>query len=431
MDHWDHFINNLLTELDTLLSQQLGEILRHPLYKNLEARWSALETLARLPVNHQQVQLRILDCSWEELSDDLNNAMRIESSVLYQRIGQEELNTAGGQPFGLLIADYEPCADMLRFAEFPGFSTWDDLYTLQLVATLGAKCLCPVVTSLSEAFIGEGDEKITTSPVRLNRCFNEPEYASWNLLRQQDEARFLGVVWPPVKVRSAFDGVCDGFIYREEDPQEAMIWASGAWAFASVVMREFDRLNWFGYLRSCQAGQFHGGIVNLPGYSDEASGFLVMPQVRYRLSEGLESAWREQGFMPLSTGYMTEYLAFFDNNSVYQAGDSSDEKIGAMLQSTLMGCRFGHYLKVLIRSHIGGFDSVLEAETWLDRWLQNYCSEVDYGEDSIMARYPLRRASVELEEEGSSPGCYQCVIRLQPQFQYDYLASDIVVRTEL
>ncbi len=428
MDHWDRFISNLQAELDVLLSQQLGEILRHPLFKDLEARWSALESLAQLPVNHQQVRLRILDCSWDELSDDLNNAMQIESSVLYQRIGQEELNTAGGQPFGLLLADYQPCGGN---QEHIYNSIWDDFYTLQLLAELGSKCLCPVVTSLPDSFIGEGEVDVLTSPVRLARCLEDPEYHSWHLLRQQENARFLGVVWPDVKVRPCFDGVCDGFIYSESKPAEATVWCGGGWAFTSIVMREFDRLNWFGYLRSCQAGQFSGGIVNLPAYSDEGCGFLCMPEARFRLSESLEKGWREQGILPLGTDFMTDYLFFSDNNSVYQAGETSDERVGAMLQSTLMGCRFAHYLKVLIRSHIGGFDSVLEAEIWLDRWLQQYCSEVDYGEDSIMARYPLRRAVVELEEAVDQPGSYHCTIKLQPQFQYDYLASDILVQAEL
>ena len=431
MDHWDRFINNLQAELDVLLSQQLGEILRHPQFKALEARWSALESLAQLPVNHQQVRLRVLDCSWEELSDDLNNAMQTESSVLYQRIGQEELNTAGGQPFGLLLADYQPCGVGYQNQVADHNSTWDDFYTLQLLAELGSKCLCPVVTSLPDDFIGEDDMHVLTSPVRLARCLEAPEYHSWHLLRQQESARFLGAVWPAVKARPYYDGVCNGFIYRENNPEDAAIWCGGCWAFASVVMREFDRLNWFGYLRSCLAGQFSGGIVNLPECSDGGCGFLHKPEARFRLSESLENGWRDQGIMPLATGFITEYLFFPDNNSVYQAGESSDDKIGAMLQSTLIGCRFAHYLKILIRGHIGGFDSVVEAETWLDRWLQQYCSEVDYGEDRIMARYPLRRATVELNEADDRPGIYHCTIKLQPQFQYDYLASDILVRTEL
>ena len=112
-------------------------------------------------------------------------------------------------------------------------------------------------------------------------------------------------------------------------------------------------------------------------------------------------------------------------------GGSSEEQIHGLLQSTLIGCRFAHYLKVLVRDRIGSFDSVGDCERYLSRWLSQYVSDVDYGDDSIMARFPLKQARVQLEPDPRGLGKYRCVISLQPQYQYDHMESEIIVQTEM
>lgn len=58
-------------------------------------------------------------------------------------------------------------------------------------------------------------------------------------------------------------------------------------------------------------------------------------------------------------------------------------------------------------------------------------SEVDYGEESIMADYPLKQCTVAIEADPDDPTRYLCQINLRPQYQYEINESDIQIAVSL
>ncbi len=423
-DRFSVVILEMITEIDDKISRQLDAIMNMSEYQELYGRWLALWSLTDLGIDSRQVQLKVVDYTWDELADDLNRSVDIERSWLYERLGRRELNTPGGLPFGLLLADYFPSSD-------PGgiMAGGDDLFTLQMLAAVGAMALCPVVVSIQDHFFGSRDDRLLVSTERLERVMKSEDFQSWQLLRNTREAAFLGVAWPMLLYPLTFHESL-GFCYRGELSRQGMIPVGAAWAFACIVIREFDRSHWFGFLRNCEADVDGGGRVQANSHSTPDN-FFSNAVASIRLTEYLESAFHHLGFLVAGTRYLSGDLAFHNNNSAQACGQSSDEQIHGLLQSTLIGCRFAHYLKILVRDRIGSFDSVGDCERYLTRWLQRYVSDVDYGDDKIMARFPLKNAQVRLEDDPRWIGHYRCIIKLQPQYQYDSMDSDIVVHTEM
>jgi type VI secretion system protein ImpC len=83
--------------------------------------------------------------------------------------------------------------------------------------------------------------------------------------------------------------------------------------------------------------------------------------------------------------------------------------------------RFAHYLKAMMRDKIGGFMSRVEAERFLNNWINNYTIANDDAGFELKAKHPLKEARVEVVEIPGKPGAYRAVAFLRPHFQLDEL----------
>ncbi|KFD83042.1 hypothetical protein DN41_3154 [Vibrio cholerae] len=227
---------------------------------------------------------------------------------------------------------------------------------------------------------------------------------------------------PEYLLRSAYQGYAAGFIFNEVNRCENALWGNASYLLACNVIREFDRISWFGFLRSYNEFGSYGAIVeNLEGKPTQAKVDIFSEE---------DGFWAEHGFIVLSSLYLTQQKGFFSNQSVWRAPNDAAKVLG-MLQTSLMACRFGHYIKAQMRDQIGRYDSADDCKRNLERWLQKYISEVDYGEDSVMARYPLKACEVTLQEDPQDSTRYLCQIMLQPQYQYDIMDAQVVLSTSI
>ena len=115
----------LVCSIDRLLSEQLSVILADEKFQALEARWLSLFELVSLPVNPASAKVKILDVSWEDISHDLNICSTVFRSVLYNSIANRELNTLGGEPFGIIMVDH--AVNLSGASGSDG--DYDDIYT--------------------------------------------------------------------------------------------------------------------------------------------------------------------------------------------------------------------------------------------------------------------------------------------------------------
>lgn len=409
-------LTTLISQIDRRLSSQLSEVIQHQDFKKLESGWRGLHGLCTLPVSQRRIKIKMLDVSWARLSADVNLCFDLKRSLIYKKVYMQELDTAGGNPYGMLVVDHKVSVDMADDQEF------DDLYTLQLLAEVGERALCPVLLGVHPHFFGDDQNRQLHDSSRIRRILDSRDFQSWQLLRESNSARFLHLVLPEYFQRSGWKNCAAGFVFNESYSAQSSLWGNSVYLLAGNVLREFDRISWFGFLRAYDEQGSYGAII--PEFANRKV------QSRVEIFSEDDGFWSEQGFVPLSSLYLSEQNGFFSNQSVWKAPNEASRLLG-MLQTNLMACRFGHYIKAQIRDQLGSYDSADDCRRSLEKWLRNYISEVDYGEDAVMARYPLKSCDIELVEDPEDVTRYLCRITLQPQYQYEILDAHIVLATSV
>lgn len=143
-------LQSAIARIDQLLSEQTSKIIHHPAFQKLEASWRGVEYLvtARADAGDEQIQLRILNASYAELCRDFDRAVEFDQSQLFQKVYEQEFGTAGGHPFGVLLADYDihprPSPD----------HPYDDMAMLRSFSQVAAAAFCPIVLNASPTMFG-------------------------------------------------------------------------------------------------------------------------------------------------------------------------------------------------------------------------------------------------------------------------------------
>ncbi|MCK6265161.1 type VI secretion system contractile sheath large subunit [Vibrio sp. ZSDE26] len=414
-------LSRLIANIDQQLSNQLNHILHADEFEELHSNWLGLEGLIHLPVNSQRTKIRMLDMSWHEISSDVNQAYSTKSSHLYNLIGNKELNTLGGQPFGTLLFTHPIKMDMDFDADY------DDLFTLELLGKLGETTLCPILLAPdNHFFVNEGADWLS-DVVRIEKILAGPDFLAWQQLRKKSCSRFVALVMPSIRMRERYQNLKAGFIFNETG---SGLWGNAVFAFASTIIKEHHRVNWFGFLKSRWNDRYQGSIVNTPNIST-SSHYLNSPTTKIMLFGQISSFYAQQGFVPLTKSPLSDKYYFNGNNSIWKYGNSDNEKVLTQIQTTLMSCRIAHYLKVQVREMIGSFSTAAECEVFLTQWIEKFSSNVSFANEETLAKYPLSFAKIQINESKSHRGHYSCTLRIVPQYQYDHFSSEVVLTTDL
>ncbi|TMX36780.1 type VI secretion system contractile sheath large subunit [Vibrio sp. Hep-1b-8] len=413
------FVSKMIHQLDDGISKQLDEILHHNDFETLHASWLGLEGLATLPVNKQRTRLKLLDMDWSEVSSDVNQAYTIKGSELYNKIGNKELNTLGGHPFGCLVFSHNISLDMDFDADY------DDLFTLELLSKLGELSLCPMLFSPDRQFFVESSADWLSDTNRIDKILSGVDYQSWQNLRSKVSTKFVGFVMPSIRMRSRYKNSKVGFIYNESGQG---LWGNATFAFAATIMREHHRVNWFGFLKSRWNDKSQGALVNL---EQSNSRFLAKPETDVVLFGQIATFYAQNGFIPLTKSALSDKYYFNGNNSIWQSGQTDNEKVLTQIQTSLMSCRIAHYLKVQVREMIGSFNTAAECELFLTHWIEKFSSNVALANEETLSKYPLSFAKINVTESAHHTGSFNCTLRMVPQYQYDHFSGEVVLTTEL
>jgi type VI secretion system ImpC/EvpB family protein len=422
-----------------LLSNQVNAILHHPRFQRLEASWRGLQFLVERLPEGENIKVRILDVSWRELARDQERALEFDQSQLFRKVYEEEFGHPGGEPFTVLLGDYE--VRNRPDAEQPH----DDIGALTKVAAVAAAAFAPFVAGIHPSFLELERFADLERPLDLSKTFEQPDYLKWRAFRQSEDARFVGLTAPRVLMRLPYadDGRRDdGFRFSEEvDDADCggYLWGTAVYAFGSVLIRAFAESRWFAAIRGVRRGEEGDGLVTgLPvtSFVTDRAGVAPRPPTDATITDAQEKELGELGFLPLCYCQDTELAAFYGTPSTQkpQAYDrpvaTANARLSSMLQYILCTSRFAHYLKVMSRDKLGTFSDPASCEDYLQRWLSRYTMGNDSGGPEVKARYPLREARVQVREQPDKPGTFVCVAHLQPHFQLDQLTAALRLRTE-
>lgn len=418
--------DRLIAAIDKQLAAQVDAIVHHPRFQRLEGLWRAVSRLIESADGARGVKIKVLSLGWNALARDLERSSEFDQSQIFQKIYTEEFDMPGGEPYGLIVADYEP-------SQHPR-----DIAALRALAGVAAASFTPMVFGVSPRLFDLQRLAEIAPHLDLTAMFSRTEYSGWTSLRRMEDARFLAFALPRVLARLPYraDGSrADGFVYNEAAHAadgSQWLWCSAGFAFAAVVIRCFGASSWFSDIRGTPQDTLGGGVVDTPPqpwFATDRPGIGLRHPVEASLSESHERELSDLGFMPLLAARLTPYLAFYGNQSLHQPprydrpAARANAKLSAMLQQVLCASRFAHYVKVIVRDKIGSFKTAHECENQLNEWLLRYCMGNDDSSAEMRARYPLRDARSEVREIPGKPGHYNAVVHLQPHFQLDEIST--------
>ncbi len=431
-----------IAALDTMISRQLDSILHHPRLRRLEGSWRGLAWLtSRLNITGR-VKLRILNVSWPEICRDLERAAEFDQSQLFRSIYEDEFGIAGGEPYGLLIADHE-----VRHRPGPGAIT-DDISALTSLASIAAAAFAPIVVGASPALLGVDEFAELSGVADPASALSSSEYQRWKRLSTLEDARFLAVTLPRTLARLPWEESLErhrGFRYRETILSASdRVFSNAGYLVAACVIRAFEEYSWPADMRGYDIDRLGGGVVEdlpEPWFTTDPAGGLDRPAVELMLTDRQERALVAAGLLPVSSlpfggqALVGAARSLQAAASRYAAPNASaaaaNAQLSAQLNSMVCVSRFAHYVKVIGRDMVGSFKTSAEIQRILQNWLMQFANANTSAGPETMARYPLRSATVTVTETPGKPGVFGCIVQLQPHFQLDDVTASFRLMTEL
>jgi len=417
-------INTWIAEIDKKLTAQLNEVMHHPDFQKLEGTWRGLHYLVQNSETGEAMKIRVLNVAKPELLKDLEKAVEFDQSALFKKVYEEEYGQLGGQPYGMLVGDYE-------FTRHP-----DDVNLLKLVSNVASAAHAPFISAASPKLFNLESFTDLAGPRDLAKIFEGAEYASWQSFRESEDSRYVALTVPRVLGRlpygEDFKRVED-FNFEESvdgKDNEQYLWMNASWAYAARVTDCFSKWGWFARTRGVEGG---GAVEGLPVHTfptDDGDVAMKCP-TEIAITDRREFELSNLGFMPLVHCKNRDFAAFMSSQSCqkpkkyFDPDATANADLSTKVNYLLCISRFAHYLKVMARDKIGSDMEREDCERWLNNWIANYVCDPTVAGEETKARCPLADANVQVREVAGRPGWYEAVAHLRPHFQLETLTASM------
>jgi type VI secretion system protein ImpC len=423
-------IKHWIGEIDKKLSTQLSEILHHEDFQKLEGTWRGLHYLVHQTETGEALKIRVLNVSKRDLFKDLEKAAEFDQSSLFKKIYEEEYGQLGGQPYGMLVGDYD-------FGRSP-----EDMGLIKMISNVAAAAHAPFVAAAAPKMLNMERYDELSKPRDLAKIFDSVEYAAWKSFRESEDSRYVALTMPRVLARLPYgenNVRVSEFNYEENvdgTNHDKYLWMNSAWAYAVRITDAFAKYGWMARTRGVEGG---GKVEGLPVHTfptDDGDIAMKCP-TEIAISDRREFELSNLGFMPLLHSKGRDYAVFMGAQSCqkpktyFDPAANANAELSAKFNLLLCTSRFAHYLKVMARDKIGSFMEVNDCSIWLNRWIGNYCVNPAGASDEVKAKHPLADAKVEVREVAGKPGWFEAVAYLRPHFQMETLSTSLRLVAEV
>ena len=413
--------------IDQKLTAQLNEIVHDPKFQKLEGTWRGLFYLVQNSETGEQLKLRVLNTSKDDLRKDLENAVEFDQSQMFLKVYEEEYGILGGFPYGMLVGDYEFDVKHPK-----------DVQMLQNISGVAAAAHAPFVAAISAKSFNMDTFADLSKPRDLAKIFSSVEFAPWLSFRESEDSRYVALTMPRVLGRlpygEKFEPIAE-FNYEEDvdgTDHNKYLWMNSAWAYAARITDAFSKYGWMARTRGVEGG---GKVEGLPVHTfptDDGDVAMKCP-TEIGITDRREAELSHLGFLPLIHYKNRDCAAFIGAQSCQKPvkydrdGATANAALSAKFNLLLCVSRFAHFLKVMVRNRVGSFMEREDMEKWLNRWINNYTIANPEGQpDDVKARFPLLSARIEVQDVPGQPGYYRAKAWLRPHFQLEGL--DISLR---
>lgn len=414
-----HRVDQMIAELDRVLSKQMDAILHQPEFQQLESAWRSLKLLVDRTDFRENIKLEVLHVSKDDLLDDFENAADITCSGIYKHVYTAGYGQFGGEPVAAMVGNYS----------FGPSSP--DIKLLSYMASVGAMAHAPFLAAPSPEFFNLSSFEELPNLKEVKDIFAGPRHAKWRAFRESEDARHAGLTGPRFMLRSAYqpqENPVQSFTYDEDiaGRHDNYLWGNSAFLLASCINDSFARYRWCPNIIGPQSG---GAVEDLPVHLYESLGQLQAKiPTEVLISDRKEFELAEEGFIALTMRKDSDNAAFFSANSVQKPKNfpktpeglqaQTNYKLGTQLPYLFIVNRLAHYIKVLQREQIGSWKERKDLESELNKWIKQYVADQENPSADVRSRRPLRAARVEVSDVAGDPGWYQVSLAVRPHFKY-------------
>ncbi|MDP3195619.1 type VI secretion system contractile sheath large subunit [Tabrizicola sp.] len=429
-------IKNLIAGIDSLLTTQMNEIMHAPELREIEGTWRGLHYLVNNTETDQKLKIRVMNITKDQLADTLEDfeGQMWDQSPIFKKLYTDEYSMFGGEPFGAIVGAYE-------FSHHPR-----DVGLLRNMSGICASAHAPFIAAVAPQLFRMESWQELPNPQDLQQIVSSPDYASWQSLRESEDARYIGLTMPRVLARLPYGAATipvKGFAFEEEidGKHDHYVWMNAAFAMGVNINRSHKLYGWGTQIRGVESG---GAVVNLPVHSfptDDGSIAMKCP-TEIAIDDRREAELAKLGFMPILHRKNTDIAAFIGAHSLQddetRAGRlvdpdaQSNERLSANLPYLFPVSRFAHYLKAIARDKVGTYKERGDMQKWLSEWINRYVlANPELADDKSKAKRPLAKAEVQVDSVEGRPGYYAARFYLRPHYQLEGINASLRLVSEL
>lgn len=394
--------------------------------------------------------------------------MEFDQSNLFKIVYEKEFGTFGGEPYSILVGDYQ----IGRTAR--------DIDFAEKMSNLAAAAHAPFISSAYSRLFDMEDFDALHKPRDLAKLFESAELIKWRAFRETEDSRYVTLTLPKVLLRLPYhheNNPAEGVYFDEDvaitlyelDEQgevvrdkagnpviltdadasgvitervaksvdaTKMLWGNPAFILGRVITRAFELHGWTAAIKGVEGG---GLVEGLPAYTYETEDgdISLNCPTQVAITDRREKELNDLGFMAICHCKGSDKAAFFGGQTTNKARQYLSEsanknaQISSMLPYMLASARFAHYIKVMMRERVGTFMTRQNVSDYLNSWITQYVLLDDGAPQAMKARFPLRDARIDVTEVEDKVGAYRATVFLRPHFQLEELTASIRLVAEL
>jgi type VI secretion system protein ImpC len=408
--------NDYIVNVDKTLSYYLNCILHDENFQKLEGSWRGLVYVLQNSIITDNMRIKILNASVDELFSDLTKAMEFDQSSLFKKVYEAEYGTFGGNPYTSIMFDFSVTRNSR------------DVTLLRKMTEVMAAAHCPLFVGVAPSLFGLKTFSKLNDAYSISTIFDNIDLAEYKSFREMDDAKYATLLLPRIISRLPYNTnlvSIPGLNFIESVSginDNEYTWMNAAYAYITQIANAYAMYGWFTTIVGVENG---GRVDSLPLYiyKNTNGESVAKCPTEVAITDRREKELSDLGFITLCNAKNENYAVFFGSNNAFKpplfASDHANANgdLSSRTPYMLNMSRIAHYLKCMMRDKIGSFMTANGVKKFFCEWLARYTLLDDNAPTHLKAEYPIREFSIKVDDIPGKPGQYKTVVLLRPHNQ--------------
>jgi type VI secretion system protein ImpC len=234
--------DRLMAAVDTRIAGNMNAILHHPDFQALESAWRALDFLVSRLESGTDLNLYLLDISFDEFKSDLRSTEDFRLTALYKLLVEQTVGTPGGIPWAAISGNY-----LFDFAA-------GDAGLVEAISMIAREAGAPFISATTPHLLGCESLVDTPDPDDWRLPLAPEIVDSWQQVTALPSSGYVGFGLPRFLLRLPYGQETDPteeFDFEEfaesdsrSSRHERYLWANPSFAIGYLLAKSFGAQGW-------------------------------------------------------------------------------------------------------------------------------------------------------------------------------------------